>query len=65
MAPYINNAFVEKNSAATVFQFIGTGIKDISITDAAGKSVSVDSNTRFQNGNFKSINIGKLAKVFF
>ncbi|CAJ55249.1 EGF-like domain-containing protein [Caenorhabditis elegans] len=57
LAPYINNAFVEKNSAATVFQFIGTGIKDISITDASGKSVSVDSNTRFQNGNFKSINI--------
>ncbi|CAL2033060.1 unnamed protein product [Caenorhabditis brenneri] len=55
--PYNLDAFVEKDTDLTVFQIVGTGLKDILIFDAAGKSVPVDGSTSFQNQNFKSLNI--------
>ncbi|PIC46052.1 hypothetical protein B9Z55_005864 [Caenorhabditis nigoni] len=56
-SPYTLDAFVEKNVDATVFQIVGTGLKDISIADATGTTVPVDANVHFQNANFKSLNI--------
>uniref|UniRef100_A0A8R1I0S2 EGF-like domain-containing protein n=1 Tax=Caenorhabditis japonica TaxID=281687 RepID=A0A8R1I0S2_CAEJA len=56
-APFTLDAFVEKETQQTVFQFVGTGLIGISIQDAAGKVVPFGDYTRFQNLNFKSVNI--------
>ncbi|ULU06131.1 hypothetical protein L3Y34_018192 [Caenorhabditis briggsae] len=56
-SPYKLDAFVEKNVDATVFQMVGTGLKNIKILDADGKTVPVDANAHFQNANFKSLDI--------
>ena len=55
---------MENNSDATVFQIVGTGLKDVSILDAAGTPVKVDTSTHFQNENFKSLSISKLNLKF-
>ncbi|CAI2339281.1 unnamed protein product [Caenorhabditis sp. 36 PRJEB53466] len=55
--PFTLDAFVEKETQRTVFQFVGTGLNGISIVDAAGKTVPAAENTHFGNVNFKSLSI--------
>uniref|UniRef100_A0A8R1I971 Uncharacterized protein n=1 Tax=Caenorhabditis japonica TaxID=281687 RepID=A0A8R1I971_CAEJA len=57
-APLNLNGYVEKDAESAVFQFVGTGLKTIAITDANGNSIPTANYITFKNPNFISVNIG-------